>query len=339
MRSGRWFRRSVALLTGAAEIWMLAVTSFVFGAASAFFLPAATGLVPQTISAGRLQQANALLALSRSSVQVVGPAVSGVIVAAAEPGWVFAIDALTFVASAAFLSVLPIAATERPQRPFLHELAEGARAAWSRGWMRAGLSLTAVTVLGIATFLVLGPVISKRDLDGATSWGIILAAGAIGGILGGAVALHLRPNRPLVGAFAAWSLSALPALALLPPLPTAAIAVAYGVFQAGIAFGNNQFDTVLQREIPSHLLSRVDSFAWLVALGLSPVGQVLAGPASEAFGTNAVLVTAAVLVVVSCAVGIAAPSVRAITRATPAPVRASGSADESPVPAPPAPLP
>ena len=110
-----------------------------------------------------------------------------------------------------------------------------------------------------------------------------------------------------------------PALALLPPLPTAAIAVAYGVFQTGIAFGNNQFDTVLQREIPSQLLSRVDSFAWLVALGLSPVGQALAGPASEAFGTDAVLVTAAALVVVSCAIGIAAPSVRAITRATPAP--------------------
>jgi len=149
---------------------------------------------------------------------------------------------------------------------------------------------------------------------------------AIGGILGGAVALRLRPNRPLVGAFAGWSLSALPALALLPPLPTAAIAVAYGVFQAGIAFGNNQFDTVLQREIPSHLLSRVDSFVWVVALGLSPVGQALAGPASEAFSTDAVLVTAAVLVVASCAVGIAAPSVRAITGATPAVARASGSA-------------
>jgi MFS family permease len=324
---------AVTLLTGAAEIWLLAATSFVFGAASAFFLPAATGLVPQTISAGRLQQANALLALSRSSVQVVGPAVSGLIVAAAQPGWVFAIDAATFVASAAFLSVLPIAATERPERrPFLHELAEGARASWSRGWMRAGLSLTAVTVLGIATFLVLGPVISKRNLGGATAWGVILAAGAIGGILGGAVALRLRPNRPLVGAFAAWSLSALPALALLPPLPTVAVAVAYGVFQAGIAFGNNQFDTVLQREIPGDLLSRVDSFAWLVALGLSPVGQALAGPASEAFGTDAVLITAAVLVVGSCAAGLAAPSVRAITRAAPA--LQSGAADEAPAPAP-----
>jgi hypothetical protein len=51
---------------------------------------------------------------------------------------------------------------------------------------------------------------------------------------------------------------------------------------------------------------------------------VLAGPASEAFGTDAVLVTAAVLVVVSCAAGIAAPSVRGITRGTPAPARASG---------------
>jgi MFS family permease len=306
---------AVALLTGAAEIWMLAVASFVFGAASAFFLPAATGLVPQTISAGRLQQANALLALSRSSVQVVGPAVSGLIVAAADPGWVFAIDALSFVASAAFLSVLPIAATERPERrPFLEDLAEGARAAWSQGWLRAGLALTAVTVVGISIFLVLGPVISDRDLDGATSWGIILAAGAVGGILGGAVALRTRPGRPLVGAFAAWSLSALPALALLPPLSTAAVAVAYGVFQAGVAFGNNQFDTVLQREVPGHLLSRVDSFTWLVALGLTPVGQALAGPASDAFGTDAVLVTAAALVVVSCAAGIAAPSVRAIGR-------------------------
>jgi hypothetical protein len=180
--------------------------------------------------------------------------------------------------------------------------------------MRAGLSLTAVTVLGIATFLVLGPVISQRDLGGATSWGAILAAGAVGGILGGAFALRLRPHRPLVSAFASWSLSALPALALLPPLPTVAVAIAYGVFQAGIAFGNNMFETVLQREIPSHVLSRVDSFTWLVALGLSPLGQALAGPASDAFGTDAVLVTAAGLVVVSCAAGISAPSVRAITR-------------------------
>jgi MFS family permease len=311
---------AVALLTGAAEIWMLAVTSLVFGAASAFFLPAATGLVPETISAARLQQANALLALSRSTVQVVGPALSAVIVAAAEPGWVFAIDALSFVGSAAFLAVLPVAAAQRPQRkPFLTDLVAGARATWSFGWMRTGLTLTAIAILGMGIFLVLGPVLSRRDLNGATSWGIILSAGAIGAIVGGIVALRLRPQRPLVGAFSAWSLAALPALAFVPPLPTVVIAIAYGVYQGGIAFGNNMFETVMQSEVPRELLSRVDSFTWLVALGLLPLGQALAGPLSDAVGTDTVLIGAAALIVVSCAVGIAAPSVRAITRATPAP--------------------
>jgi MFS family permease len=324
---------AVALLTGAMEVWMFVVTSFVFGAASAFFLPAATGLVPQTISPGRLQQANALLALSRSTVQIAGPAISGVIVAVTEPGWVFAIDALSFVGSAAFLAVLPVAAGDRPPRqPFLTDVAEGARAALSRGWLRAGLSLVAVTILGIGIFLVLGPVISRDELGGATSWGIILTGGSIGGILGGIVALRLRPGRPLAAAFAAWSLSALPALALVPPLPTIAIAVAYGLFALGVAFGNNMFETVLQREIPRELLSRVDSFTWLVSLSLAPVGQALAAPAADSVGTDTVLVGAAFFVIVSCAAGVAVPSVRAIRRAPPP---ASGSVGESPAPAPP----
>jgi hypothetical protein len=319
---------------------MLAVTSLVFGAASAFFLPAATGLVPQTISAGRLQQANALLALSRSSVQVVGPAVSGVIVAAAAPGWVFAIDAVTFVGSAVFLARLPVAPREPAARqPFLVEFVDGARATWSQGWLRVGLALTAVAILGMGAFLVLGPVISESELGGATSWGLILAAGAVGGLTGGVVALRLHPQRPLVGTFAAWSLAALPAIALVPPLPTVLIAVAYGIYQAGIAFGNNMFETTLQREIPRDLLSRVDSFTWLVALSLLPVGQAAAGPIADAVGTQTVLTGAAILVVISCAAGIATPSVRAITRAMPEPAGDSDAADRSAAPVPPALLP
>ena len=262
------------------------------------------------------------------------------IVAAAAPGWVFAIDALTFVGSAAFLALLPVAAREpAARRPFLVEFGEGARAAWSQGWLRVGLALTAVAILGMGAFLVLGPVISKSELGGATSWGLILTAGAIGGLAGGVIALRLRPQRPLVGTFAAWSLAALPAIALVPPLPTVLVAVAYGIYQAGIAFGNNMFETTLQREVPHDLLSRVDSFTWLVALSLLPVGQALAGPLSDAVGTDTVLVGAAALIVVSCAAGIATPSVRAISRATHVPPCASGSTDESSSPAPPALLP
>src|SRR4029453_8557241 len=57
---------AILLLTGNAEVWQLAVGMAIYGTAQAFFQPAATGLVPATISPARLQQANALLGLSRS---------------------------------------------------------------------------------------------------------------------------------------------------------------------------------------------------------------------------------------------------------------------------------
>src|SRR3954447_17023837 len=74
-----------ALLTGEMRLWMFVVTAAVFGAASAFFLPAASGLVPETVSPERLQQANGLLSISQTSTRIFGPAISGVIVAVAQP--------------------------------------------------------------------------------------------------------------------------------------------------------------------------------------------------------------------------------------------------------------
>ena len=59
------------LLTGYAQTWHLVVLGAIRGGASAFFMPASTGLVPQVVSAGRLQQANALLSLSRNSTRIV----------------------------------------------------------------------------------------------------------------------------------------------------------------------------------------------------------------------------------------------------------------------------
>src|SRR5881396_965890 len=82
---------AVLLLSGRAELWELIVLVAIYGTAQAFFQPAATGLVPATISSERLQQANALLGLSRSLAFVVGPAVAGVIAATTNPGSVFVV--------------------------------------------------------------------------------------------------------------------------------------------------------------------------------------------------------------------------------------------------------
>lgn len=330
---------AVALLTGWMELWMFYVTAALFGSAQAFFGPASTGLVPQTVSAPRLQQANALLSLSQSGTAVFGPTLSGLMIAVWSPGVVFAVDAVTFAFSALSLAVLPIARLPRAARnSFFADLGEGWRETWSHGWLRASLAGAAVTNLGIAALFVLGPLIAQEELGGAAAWGVVLTGGAIGATLGGVVALRARPERPLVGAFVGYSLGALPLLALTAPLPVLALTVAYGVYQLGIVYGNALGETIMQREIPPDRLSRVDSFDWMVSICFLPIGQVLAGPLAETVGRDATLAGAAALIAIACGAALLAPSVRAM-RATPSPRPASCSERESPDPAQPAQLP
>jgi predicted MFS family arabinose efflux permease len=294
------------------------VTAALLGSASAFFQPASSGLVPQTVSAERLQQANGLLSVSQTSTRIFGPALSGVIVAAANPGWVFAVDAASFVASAAFLALLRIPAVPVPRQRFLADLGEGWRAVRSRSWLVAGLACVAFLNLGFAPFQVLGPVIAQQSLGGARSWGLIATGGAIGGLVGGMAALRLRPRRPLVACFSLWMLGALPLLSLLPPLATALVAVALGTFAVTTTFGNAVWETVVQREIPAELRSRVYSFDMLVSICFLPIGQAVAGPLAAALGTRATLITGALLLVVPCSAALLVRSVRTLEDDRPA---------------------
>jgi len=237
------------------------------------------------VSPARLQQANALLSLSHSGTAIFGPSLSGLIVALWSPGVVFAVDAVTFALSAlalARLRVPRLAAAAR--KTFFADLGEGWRETWSHGWLRAGLAGAAVTNLAIGALFVLGPLIAQEELGGAAAWGLVVTGGALGGTAGAVVALRVRPERPLVVAFVGYSLGALPLLALTPPLPLAAIAAAYLVYQLGIVYGNALWETILQREIPADRLSRVDSFDWLVSICFLPIGQAAAGPLADAIG-------------------------------------------------------
>ena len=329
---------AVALLTGVMEVWMFVVTSAIFGAAQAFFTPASTGLVPETISGARLQQANALLKISEGAAQIAGPALSGLLIAAFEPGVVYAIDAASFAASAIFLARLRLHPREpSPRQNFLADFLDGAREAWSHVWLRVGFLAAAVANVGIGIMFVLGPLIADAELGGAAAWGIVLTGGAIGGLLGGLLALRFRPRRPVPLSLVAWSLGAIPLLALVPPLPALVIALGSGLFAAGIVFGNAIWETLQQREIPNERLSRVNSFDWMVSLIFMPVGQALAGPLADLVGEEAVLVGAALLIAVPCLAALPLRGVRHGPTLASSP--AFGSAGESPVLVPPDPLP
>jgi MFS family permease len=320
IRFGTQATTAALLLGDVAHVWELAVLQAIAGAAGGFFMPASTALVPETVSGERLQQANALLSLSQSATNIFGPALSGAIVALAGTGPVFAVDAVSYLVSVAFLLRVHVADRVRPTRErFWREIGDGWREVRRHRWLTAGFLGFALGNVGIGLFFVLGPLVARDHFDGAAAWGLILTAGAIGGVLGGIVAYRVRAGRPAAAAFAVWSAGGLCALALVPPLALAACMAAMGVFSVSVIVGNTFWETAMQQEVGADKLARVSSIDWLLSLCLMPVGQGIAGTLAAGIGVRTTLILAAALMTLPNLIVLAVVrDVRAVRRRPPA---------------------
>src|SRR5512133_1935835 len=253
IRGGVQATMAILLLSGSAELWQLVMLVAIYGTTEAFFQPAATGLVPATISPQRLQQANALLGLSRSMAFVVGPAVAGVIAATTNPGIVFVVDAATFAVSATSLALLRLSRARREgeRRSFFADLKGGWHELISHTWLWVIIAWAA-TFLGIvvAPWMTLGPVVAKQSLGGAAAWGMIAAGWGAGTVAGGLISLRWKPVRPMLVCTLLVLLVA-PAVALLAvraPVPLIAAAQAMG--GVGMGIFSAVWQTTLQQHVP-----------------------------------------------------------------------------------------
>jgi MFS family permease len=320
---------ALLLLTGSARIWHLVALQVVRGIASAFFFPASTGLVPTVVSGARLQQANALLRLAQSGSAVMGAALAGIVVAAAGSGWALAFDAATFVVSAGFLVTIRLPSRERIEAPsFLRELREGWREFSSRTWLWAiVVQFLFVNGFGHSTVLVLGPVIAKERLGGATAWGVILAAEAAGFVLGGLIALRWKPARMLLVATLTIFLFIPEPLLLAFAAPLVAVVAAAFVLGLGAETFGVLWDTTMQQQIPRDKLSRVYSYDALGSFVAIPIGLSIAGPVASLLGVEATLVLAAAVVFVPTVLVLLSRDVRTLRRSdAPVELAAEGTA-------------
>jgi len=307
---------AVLVVTRVARIWELVVLVVVYGAADAFFHPAETGLVPATVSAARLQQANALMGLSRNTVALIGPALSGLIVAAFGPGWVFAVDAASFLVSALFLTRLRVPAMQRgvEQASLLAELRDGWRQVITRSWVWASIVYFAVVNAATTAIFVLGPVVAVRSFGGARAWGIVGSAATAGSILGGLAAVRLKPRRLLLGGTLALATIALEPALLARPFPVVVIAAAAMVGFAGVSFNTALWYTALQEQVPEQVLSRVSAYDWMGSFVVQPAGFAVVGPLAASLGLGPTLRLSAILVAGSSAAILLVPSVRRLER-------------------------
>jgi MFS family permease len=304
---------AVLLLSGHARLWHLIVLQALHGAASAFFGPASTGIVPQLVPDHGLQQANALRGMTLSVGGIVGPAIAGALVATVGSGWAVAGNAATFAVSALFLFRVHAPSLERAAEAptFLGDLIHGWREFKSRTWLWTIVAqFSLMHLVAIAPFIALGAVISKRSLGGAGAWSLILAVFAAGTLVGSVVSLRFRARRPLVTATIWCAALALPIMLLALRLDAPVIAAGAFVAGFGIAIFETLWSTTLQREVPREALSRVSAYDWFGSIATVPIGFALAGVVAGAIGATTVLWIGAATVLVSSAAVLAVPDVR-----------------------------
>ncbi len=280
------------ILAGGASVAEMIVIEALFGAARAFFQPAYTGLLPQTISSALVQDARALSESTANVAILVGPALGTALVLGLGAGAAFSFDAATFVISAVLLNrVRPRSVgAGRDRRSVVHELRVGWREVRSRPWVWATVAAFAGAVLcAYAQWYALAPVVARDIYGSAGLFGVLESVAGAGAVTGALVGVKWRPARPLlVGLLLslAWPVQVV-AFALATPL---ALVFALS-FAAGFGFSlfGVWWETALVRNVPASALSRVSSYDWMGSLALLPLGFALAGPLAAAFGARTVL--------------------------------------------------
>jgi len=309
------------LLSGHAQLWQLAALAVLYGTADAFYGPASTGLVQQVVAPARLQEANGVLSLSRSTFGIGAPALAGVLVATVGAGSAIAIDAATFFVSAAALARLRPAPLVRVRASFVRELREGWQEVTSRTWLWASIASFALFQFAcLAPYLVLAPVIAKESLGGASAYAAITACAGAGAVLGGVITLRVRPARPLQTCFAGVVVWAFLLVAYGATAPVAAICATAVVGTAAMNLGSSLWFTSLQEHVPRGSISRVSSYDEIGSMVFLPLGLALAGPAAAAIGAGDTLLIAAVVAALSSGAMAFLPSVRTLGRVEEQPV-------------------
>jgi hypothetical protein len=210
----------------------------------------------------------------------------------------------------------------KPERcPFGHPLWPGqARVGWKpcicaaarEGAWAHSTQFAFINLITWAPWMLLGPVEGHAYLGGAAVWGAIMAVQGTGAIVAGPACLGRRPQRPMVVAVVATFGYALPDIPMA--LHAAATWVALGAFAcgAGSATCGAFSSTTMQQQIPPERLARVSSLTLFPAYGIGVVGYAVDGPLAAALGPATVFGVGAVYGLLSSAVVLTIPSVRAV---------------------------
>jgi MFS family permease len=174
---------------------LLLTLTFALGAGQALTLPAWQALIPELVPRRELASASALGAISMNLARAVGPAIAGVLIARAGVGWVFALNALSFLVFAAVLLWWRRPADEEDTMPerFGAAVRAGGRYVRHSFVVRRILLRAALFLVPGSALWALLPIVASRRLGmGASGYGLLLGALGVGAVAGALVLPRVR---------------------------------------------------------------------------------------------------------------------------------------------------
>jgi len=280
------------IFSGNIALWQLYLLSVIFGAVSAFFLPAMMTMVPRLVSKDKLEPSNSLVIGAQQISGLFGPVAAGFVVAAVGGAAAMGIDAATFVF--ATITLLLMSAVKMKTRPAhsdgesdqpeknkgtFAEIKDGLKYAWGNPMLRA-----MIPAIAVINFCIVGPVdiglaSLAHDYFGgeASDLGIMLSvfggSAVIGALLAGSIKVNQRGIITIV--IMAVEGIGLGLLSLAQNVLQASLFL--GVMGAMMGYVNVMLIAWLQGTTRTDMLGRVMSLVMFASMGLQPVSLALAG--------------------------------------------------------------
>lgn len=306
---------TLALLTFAGDVDPYVVLGFTFllGIGAAFVGPAWQAIQPELVPRAQIPQAAALGAVNMNLARAVGPALGGLLVAAAGAGWVFALNAASFVVVALAVASWRRQAQADPvgREPLVAALRSGARYVRHGPAMRRVLTRVLLFVPAASALWALLPLVATDLLGlGSSGYGVLLGSLGIGAVLGALVLPALRARlgvEPLLAVLFVLYAASLAGVAVLrsEPATTLVLAVA-GLCWMGVL---STMNATAQQVLPGWVRARALSYYLVVFMAGQALGGVVWGLVAGSAGVPVALLAAAGLLVAGAVAARRAPLV------------------------------